>query len=183
MEGAVSRIREFVPPQSTRNGFEVAAVATTGFAGLPRAGVRAGVRAVRHGSRLGLRRAGFHGSTMACGNGRRGRFAEVTTDAEACGACGIAACERLSRWSRRACGVGMVVGRLADFAADAAGLRRGSRRTELGGCRRIWRRGFRRAQAGGGGRIWRRGFRRAQVGGGGRGVLWGGGNLQSDLNY
>jgi hypothetical protein len=41
----------------------------------------------------------------------------------------------------------------------------------------------RRAEVGGGGRIWWRGFRRAQVGGGGRGVLGGGGGLQSDLNY
>jgi hypothetical protein len=103
MEGTVSRIREFVPPQSTRNGFEVDAVATTRFAGLP----LAGVRAVRHGSRLGLRHAGFHGSTMACGNGRRVRFAEVATDAEACGACAIAACERLSQRSRRLAAWGM----------------------------------------------------------------------------
>jgi hypothetical protein len=122
----VSRIREFVPPQWTRNGFEVAAVATMGFAGLPRAGVRAGARAVRQGSRLGLRRAGFHGSTMACGNGRRERFAEVVSDAEACGACGIAAGLRR--------GVGMVVGRHRRFRG---GLRRdcglGSRRAEVGG--------------------------------------------------
>jgi hypothetical protein len=105
MEGTLSRIREFVLPQSTCNGVAVAAVATAGFAGLPRAGVRAGIRAVRHGSRLGLRRAGFHGSTMACG---------------------IAACGRLLRRSRRDCGVGMVVGRLTAFAAAPVGLRRGS---------------------------------------------------------
>jgi hypothetical protein len=57
-----------------------AAVATAGFAGLPRAGRRAGVRAVRHGRDLvcGVQAgcpgaaAGFHGSTMAGGNGRAG---------------------------------------------------------------------------------------------------------------
>jgi hypothetical protein len=63
---------------------------------------------------------------MACGNGRRERFAEVVSDAEACGACGIAAGLRR--------GVGMVVGRHRRFRG---GLRRdcglGSRRAEVGG--------------------------------------------------
>jgi hypothetical protein len=97
-------------------GITAAAVATAGFAGLPRAGGRAGVRVVRHG-RCGVcgwgragpgAAAGFYGSTMACGMKR------LRQD------CGV---QRAGGSAVRG-GRGDCSGRVRDCGVPRAGLRR-----------------------------------------------------------
>jgi hypothetical protein len=169
VEGAVRRIEGVCPMPLLRNGLGAmstgiaavagAAVATAGFAGLPRAGRRAGVRAVRHGRDLvcGVQSgcpgaaAGFHGSTMAGGNGRAGgsrrprQLQRPRRDCRVRAVCGFrgfrGGCSCSIRTAGLRCG-GRVVGRFVAFADGVAGGRYGG----------VFRRRDFRREAGEGGR-------------------------------